>query len=117
MSNIYEAGNSLKKKLSFQDYEQPKDSVPASQSSGEMVKQDANIPVSQPASKEKKRLGKKQENNEPTSKIKATYYLTEQENQALLDIYIKRLQSNRKADKSALIGEAIQLLYKKERAA
>jgi len=47
-------------------------------------------------------------------KIKATYYLSQEDNQALIDIYIKRLQSKNKTDKSALIAEAINLLYQKE---
>jgi len=53
-----------------------------------------------------------QDNTNP--KIKATYYLSQEDNQALIDIYIKRLQSKSKTDKSALIAEAINLLYQKE---
>lgn len=49
-----------------------------------------------------------------SSKIKATYYLTAQDYQALTQVYINRLQSNTKTDKSSLIGEAIKLLYQNE---
>ena len=47
-------------------------------------------------------------------KIKATFYLSDADNQALTDMYIKRLQEKNKTDKSALIAEAIRLLYKRE---
>lgn len=47
-------------------------------------------------------------------KVKVTYYLTDEDNNALTDIYIKRLQSRQKTDKSALISEAIKLLYLRE---
>ena len=57
---------------------------------------------------------KKHDQRIPTQKIKATYYLSEDDNQALTDIYIKRLQNKNKTDKSALIAEAIRLLYKRE---
>ena len=48
------------------------------------------------------------------SKVKATFYLSENDNQLLIDMFIKRLQVKNKTDKSALISEAIQLLYKRE---
>lgn len=50
----------------------------------------------------------------PSPKVKVTHYLSEDEEQMLTDIYIKRLQMKKKTDKSALIAEAINLLFKKE---
>jgi hypothetical protein len=48
------------------------------------------------------------------AKIKVTYYLSEDDYSALTHVYIKRLQDRKKTDRSALIGEAIRLLYEKE---
>jgi len=47
-------------------------------------------------------------------KIKATFYLSDHNNQLLTDVFIKRLQNRNKTDKSALIAEAIHLLYTRE---
>ena len=47
-------------------------------------------------------------------KIKVTHYLSEEDNDRLTNMYIKRLQEKKKVDKSALISQAIQLLFKKE---
>lgn len=53
-------------------------------------------------------------NDKPVKKIKVTHYLSEEDNDRLTSMYIKHLQEKRKIDKSALISQAIQLLFKKE---
>lgn len=67
--------------------------------------QDQKINMVRPAEKEIEKREKK---------IKVTYYLSDEDNNVLTDIYISRLQNKNKTDKSALIAEAIKLLYKKE---
>lgn len=59
---------------------------------------------------------KKSSSAAASSKIKATYYLSEDDHSALTHVYIKRLQNKQKTDRSALISEAIRLLYKQEMA-
>lgn len=45
-------------------------------------------------------------------KTKATYYLGKQEREMLTSMYIQQLKRDGKGDRSALICEAIRLLYK-----
>jgi hypothetical protein len=95
------------------------DSIPVKHLTGKTAEQRNSLPVSQHVVSPSKRYTSKTASHSTskssnTEKIKATYYLTAQEHQALMEIYIQRLQGNKKTDKSALIGEAIQLLYEKE---
>lgn len=54
------------------------------------------------------------ENTTQSKKTKATLYMSEQDEKLLLEVFIKRLQSRKKTDRSALICEGIRLLYEKE---
>lgn len=47
-------------------------------------------------------------------KKKATYYLTDKAAKQMDDMFIKSIAARKKKDKSALICEAIELLYQKE---
>jgi len=47
-------------------------------------------------------------------KTKLTLYLTEEEERLFDAIYIERLKTQKKTDRSALFAEAIRLLYAKE---
>lgn len=109
MSNISKAQKNLKKKLSLDDYMQI-----------EEQEQGANgqVQVAETTTDKNSTFGaeKKAEQTTASSKIKATYYLTEDDHSALTHVYIKRLQNKQKTDRSALISEAIRLLYKKEMA-
>jgi hypothetical protein len=53
-------------------------------------------------------------NNAKTSKVKITFYVSDEINQALIEILFKRLRKKQKSDKSAIISEALQLLINKE---
>lgn len=88
MSKILRNNDDIKKKLSFDDY-----GMPAQQQTSETVKQQAVLPA---------------------LKTKVTFYLSDEENDMLMDVYVKRIQEKNKTDKSSLIGEAIKLLFKKE---
>lgn len=48
------------------------------------------------------------------NKKRTTVYFPESEHRMLNEIYARRLLSNRRTDKSALICEAILLLYEKD---
>ena len=124
MSNISQASKELKKKLSFKDYDAPAEQQEAKPVSQPIVEQ---MPASQPtildskpvsqtasASKPLKQYTGKEEALEGAKKIKVTFYLSEEDNQLLMDIFIKRLQQRNKTDKSALISEALHLFYKRE---
>ncbi len=47
-------------------------------------------------------------------KKKATYYLTEKAHKQMNELFIKGIAAGKKKDKSALVCEAIKLLYQKE---
>lgn len=47
-------------------------------------------------------------------KAKTTIYMSEADEQLLNEVFIKRLRSKNKTDKSALLCEGIRLLYEKE---
>ena len=102
MSNISKAEKKLKKKLSFDDYVHSEQQAPC----GQTNIQDA-IEQCQPAATPRNV-------EDSAAKIKVTYYLSEEDHGALTDVYIKRLKSKQKTDRSALVSEAIRLLYKKE---
>lgn len=98
MSNIEQAQKNLKKKLSFSDYNDVQveaESTPCvehQQSCGPQAVAD--------------RVGKK---------IKVTYYLSEEDHDALTEMYISRMQQKQKTDRSALVAQAIRLLYEQEK--
>ena len=54
------------------------------------------------------------ETNRITKKIRTTLYMTKEDEQLLYEIFINRLKKNKKTDKSALLCEALKLLYQKE---
>lgn len=124
MSNISQASKELKKKLSFKDYNAPAEQHEAVHASQQVLDQ---VPVGQlnvlddkavsqyvGDSKPLKQYNKSKKEYENTKKIKATFYLSEEDNQLLTDMFIKRLQEKNKTDKSALMVEALRLLYKRE---
>jgi hypothetical protein len=49
-------------------------------------------------------------------KAKTTIYMSEEDENMLNEIFIKRLRDKRKTDKSALLCEGIRLLYQMEMA-
>ncbi len=107
MSNISKTQKNLKKKLSLDDYMHLDE-----QESRDVVV--SNAGESSETDHARETSSAKQTEQSAGSKIKATYYLTEDDHSALTHIYIKRLQNKQKTDRSALIGEAIRLLYDKE---
>lgn len=48
-------------------------------------------------------------------KVKATYYLSQQEIEMVTHLYIKQLKKHNKGDKSAIICEAIRLIYERDK--
>lgn len=85
MSKIAKAADEILDKMSFSDYQKPKKIQATS--------------------------GKSRRN---CKKNKLTLYLTEEEEKLFNEIYIKRLQDNRKTDRSTLFAEAVALLYEHE---
>jgi len=105
MSNISKTQKNLKQKLSLSDYgriEQRED-----------YDAEETVAHAKPAVRANAATLAQEQSS---SKIKATYYLSEDDYSALTHVYIKRLQDKKKTDRSALIGEAIRLLYEKEMA-
>lgn len=51
-----------------------------------------------------------------SKKAKTTIYMSEEDENMLNEIFIKRLRDKRKTDKSALLCEGIRLLYQMEMA-
>ena len=51
---------------------------------------------------------------EPTKKLKTSVYLSPEDEALLDDLFIKRMRSRRKTDRSALICEGIRLLHEQE---
>ena len=105
MSNISKAEKNLKKKLSLDDYVQTEQQqAPRGQThiADAIIEKQVAMPVQQKTEQV------------VNQKIKATYYLSEEDHSALTNMYIKRLQNKQKTDRSALVSEAIRLLYKKE---
>lgn len=50
----------------------------------------------------------------PPKKAKTTLYMSEDDENMLNEVFIKRLRDKRKTDKSALLCEGIRLLYQME---
>ncbi len=120
MSNILRTSQDLKKKLSFNDYNS---TSPQNIEAPQLKEVDQNIKRGKGTSKLelKNSIASKSELAQETQaqvdslpKIKATYYLSENDYHALIEVYIKRLQNRHRVDKSALISEAIRLLHKNE---
>ena len=84
MSKIETTADEILGKISFEDYKKPKKVV-------------------EPAS-----IRRHQKKN------KLTLYLTQEEETLFDAIYIERLKTHQKTDRSALFAEAIRLLYAKE---
>jgi hypothetical protein len=51
---------------------------------------------------------------ESTKKSKTTIYMSEEDESFLNEVFIKRLRTRNKTDKSALVCEGIRLLYRQE---
>lgn len=49
-----------------------------------------------------------------SKKIKTTLYMSENDEQLLDEVFIKRLRDRNKTDRSTLLCEGIRLLYEKE---
>lgn len=49
------------------------------------------------------------------AKTKATYYLGKKEREMITTMYIKKLKRDGKADRSALICQAIRLLFEQDK--
>lgn len=96
MSNIEQTQKNLKKKLSFNDYQQVNTQTAPVQAVD--IKQNSQTQCSELMNK----------------KIKVTYYLSEEDHDALTELYIDRLAKKQKTDRSALVAQAIRLLYEKE---
>jgi len=137
MGNLEKAGNNIKKKLELSFTPQPETKLkkqinevhkyikPEEHISGnngfERVSIDSEINKGQFLSKEneKSQLGNRYKKITPratnTVKTKATFCLDSIASEQLTKIYIKRLQSHQKSDRSSLICEAISLLFEKEK--
>ncbi len=120
MSNISKISTDIKKKLSFKDYD-----LPPNQESDKELSQQIDMPTTQNmAPKQDLRQEDKPakchaaketcRHRDISAKTKSTFYLNSEAEQQFTDIYINRLKSDRKIDRSALICEAIKLLFKNE---
>lgn len=120
MNNMIKASKDIKKKLSLNDY-----NMPATQEGSKSVTQHADKPVIENTSLNTNTYQDNKLANcqsvKPTcnhtstpAKVKATYYLNPDANKQFTEVYINRLKNDKKTDRSALICEAIKLLYKNE---
>lgn len=127
MSNMGKTSADIKKKLSLNDYNKPAYQQDVASIMVDHHQQtDNSIPVEQHASTSTPAhhqngtsamvnqyastsvpVNKRAEVN----KIKATYYLGQQENYMLTQLFVQSINSNKKSDKSALVCQAIRLLY------
>ncbi|HEV2916716.1 MAG TPA: hypothetical protein VGW78_03135 [Candidatus Babeliales bacterium] len=119
MSNIGKTSASIKKKLSLGDYSKSADkhdskkmeqhaSDPVHQQVGESIDCHTDKKAKQPESIPARQHIK-------GAKTKATYYLGKQEIEMITHLYIKQLKQYHKADKSAIICEAIRLIYERDK--
>ena len=53
-------------------------------------------------------------NERLNKKVKVSVYLTEEAENALAELYITRYRKDRKTDRSAIVSEAIQMMYDRE---
>jgi hypothetical protein len=107
MSKIQETTNKMKKKMSFNDYEKP-DLQPLA---GKDAIQQTNIPASHNAVMQEESNSVIADEN---PKNKVTFYLDEDTQDKLEEIIYQRKRQRRKQTKSALVCEAINMLYKQE---
>lgn len=84
MSKIAKAADEILEKMSFENYKKPTKAAEVSTT------------------------------RRHVKKNKLTLYLTEEEEALFNAIYIQRLKSNNKTDRSTLFAEAVQLLYLRE---
>lgn len=135
MSNIAKTSADIKKKLSLGDYSKPtrqldskkikqSASKPARQCVGKQeskrsvnqVKQQAVKPVRLQASMQaSKQTVMPVSQSERSAKTKATYYLGKLELEMLTHLYIKQLKQHNKADRSAIVCEAIRLIHERDK--
>ena len=54
------------------------------------------------------------ESSESIKKFKTSIYLSDEDEQLLDELFIKRMRDKNKTDRSALLCEGIRLLYEKE---
>jgi len=134
MSNISKTSAAIKKKLSFGDYRRPvgrPKSKPADQQASKKVVQRAGKTVvkqvGRPVGRPKSKPTQQQavipavqpvvvpvSQQVKTLKTKATYYLGKSELEMLTQLYIKQLQQHNKADRSAIVCQAIRLIYERD---
>lgn len=135
MSNLAKTSADIKKKLSLGDY-----SKPTRQPDSKKIKQSASKPVGQRAGKKKSKHSASKASQqvvkparqqasmqaskqivmpvsqpEKSAKTKATYYLGKLELEMLTHLYIKQLQQHNKADRSAIVCEAIRLIHERDK--
>jgi len=120
MSNMNKAASKLKGKLSFDDYGKPSKQQavkPANKQGVKTAKRHAGKTAgrheSKPASQHNSKLVKQQDGM-LVKPNKGTFYLSDDAQNLLTQVYIKHLKAGEKVDKSTLICRAIELLYKKE---
>lgn len=134
MSKISKTSANIKKKLTFGDYSKPahQDTViepqlqagaPVGQQTimtvepqvSEPVKQQDIMPEIQNDSIPVQQHTDTLEKQHTGLKIKATYYLGHEELTMVTELFIDRLRTKTKADRSSIICAAIRLLYLKEK--
>lgn len=100
MGRIKNTGNNIKKTLELSDLKEELGCDPVgTKIKGDFaVRQIDSMPVSQHASKKK-----------------VTFYLDKDSEAKLNEVFSRKLMSNEKVDKSALINRAIELLWKEEK--
>lgn len=107
MSKIQETTNKMKKKMSFNDYQKPE----LQQLAGKDAIQQTSIPASHNAVIHED-LNDVIADENPKNKV--TFYLDEDTQDKLEEIIYQRKRQRRKTTKSALVCEALNMLYKKE---
>jgi len=117
MNNMNKAAKDIKKKLTLNDYtssQHPQDDKAVEQLVVKPAEEKTPLisNCSQTAKPAESCKSCKHESMVP--KLKATFYLDSDANKYLTEVYINRLKNDKKTDRSALICEAIKLLYKNE---
>lgn len=113
MNKINKTSENLKKKMSFQDYSKPNSAAKKEHDSKTACQLDVQASkLCTPSLKEDAVVDKL---STVAPKKKVTFYLDSLSEDLLTDIFINRLKSRNKSDKSSLICEAIQLLHKMEK--
>lgn len=81
-----------------------------------VIQQNSNTALQQSVNPEIQQHSAAGEPVSPPRMKKVTYYLTEEMYKAFNDVYAKRMLEGRTTDKSTLISEAVELLYRGEMA-